>query len=82
VDTTLFETAKRLPLAERVELAEALWEDIRAEGYQPPLTPAQADELDRRLEDYRRHPETGVLWDQVSAVFHTKRDPRHLDGRP
>ena len=72
VKTTLFETAKRLPLAERVELAEALWEDIQAEGYEPALTPAQADALDQRLEEYRRHPETGVLWERVQAELEQK----------
>jgi len=72
MNATLFETAKRLPLAERVELAEALWEDIEAEGYEPKLTSAQADELDRRLEEHRRHPEAGVPWEEVKAELEQK----------
>jgi len=35
MNSTLLETAKKLPLAERVELAEVLWETIAAEGYEP-----------------------------------------------
>lgn len=72
MNATLFETAKRLPLAERVELAEALWENIAAEGHEPALTPAQAAELDRRLEEHNRRPETGVPWEQVKAQLEKK----------
>src|SRR3954454_3118910 len=42
----LLETVKALPLTERIELAEALWESITDEGHEPPLTPAQAEELE------------------------------------
>ena len=48
MNADLLEAAKALPLPERIELAEALWESITGEGHEPPLTPAQADELDRR----------------------------------
>src|SRR5215218_220390 len=41
---------KNLPLPERLDLLDALWESVIAEGYEPPLTSAQADELDRRLQ--------------------------------
>ncbi len=63
MNADLLEAAKALPLAERIELAEALWESITNEGHEPPLTPAQAEELDRRLEEYHRHPQTGILWE-------------------
>jgi len=75
MNATLLETAKKLPLAERVELAEALWETIAAEGYEPALTPAQAAELDRRLEEHRRHPEAGMPWEQVKADLEQKHGP-------
>jgi len=76
MNETLFENAKRLPLAERVELAEALWEDIAAEGYEPALTAAQGAELDRRLEAHRQNPETAIPWEQVKAELEKKH------GRP
>ncbi len=72
MNATLLETAKKLPLAERVELAEALWENIAAEGYEPPIIPAQAAELDRRLEEHRRHPEAGIPWEQVKGGLEKK----------
>ena len=72
MDANLLETAKALPLPERIELAEALWETIANDGYEPPLTPAQAAELDRRLEEHRRNPQTGIPWEQVKAELDQK----------
>lgn len=31
------------------------------------LTPAQREELDRRLEDYRQHPGEGSPWEEVRS---------------
>ena len=59
------DTVKRLPLAERIELVEALWESITEEGYEPPLTNAQAAELDRRVEAHRRNPNDVVSWESI-----------------
>ncbi len=39
MNADLLEAAKALPLPERIELAEALWESITGEGHEPPLTP-------------------------------------------
>jgi putative addiction module component (TIGR02574 family) len=71
MNSVVLETAKRLPLAERIELAQALWESLADEGYEPALTPAQAAELDRRLEAHREHPEAALPWDQVKAELET-----------
>lgn len=49
MSTSILDTAKSLPLSERIELVEALWESIIQDGYEPELTTAQAEELDRRL---------------------------------
>src|SRR2546430_2219786 len=65
MNADLFEAAKALPLPERMELAEALWESITGEGHEPPFTPAQADELDRRLGEHRAGPRDGNSWGQV-----------------
>ena len=76
MNTELLTTAKALPLLERIELAEALWESITQDGYEPPLTPAQAAELDRRLEEHRRDGQTVIPWEQVKAELEQKH------GRP
>ena len=65
MNANLLEAAKALPLAERIDLAEALWESITDGGHEPPLTPAQAEELDRRLEEHRRNPQNGIPFDGV-----------------
>jgi len=72
MNADLLEAAKALPLPERIELAEALWESIAGEGHEPPLTPAQADELDRRLEEHRRDPKSGIPWEQAKVELDQK----------
>ena len=65
MNAELLETAKGLPLPERLELLEALWESVVAEGYEPPLTDAQAAELDRRLGAHWRNPADVTSWQQI-----------------
>ena len=72
MNADLLEAAKALPLPERIELAEALWESITGEGHEPPLTPAEADELDRRLEEHWRDPKSGIPWEQVKVELDQK----------
>ncbi len=76
MNAELLTTAKALPLPERIGLAEALWDSITQEGYEPPLTPAQAAELDGRLEEHRRNPQSAIPWEQVKAELEQKH------GRP
>jgi len=72
MNADLLEAAEALPLPERVELAEAVWENITGEGHEPPVTAAQADELDRRLEEHRRDPKSGIPWEQVKVELDQK----------
>lgn len=53
-------------------MAEALWESSSDEGHEPTLTPAQAEELDRRLEEHRRNSQTGMPWQQIEAELDEK----------
>ena len=43
-----------LSIAERIQLAEDLWDSILEQQEQLPLSPAQQQELDRRLENYEK----------------------------
>lgn len=67
----LEDEARKLPAAERARLAEALWDSIADEAnINPevlPLSDDQRAELDRRLADYRAHPETSVPWEVIKA---------------
>lgn len=59
----------RLTAAERIELAQDLWDSLTPEEIEAelPLDEAQQAELDRRLDDLERHPEAGLTWEQVRA---------------
>ena len=73
MSSNFVDTAKRLPLAERIELVEALWESITQEGYEPSLTPEQVDELDRRVEAHRRNPNDVVAWESIEGELVNRR---------
>ena len=67
MNKTLLEQARSLPAAERLQLAQELWESLLDSGHEPELTPQQAAELDRRLEEHRRHPDDVIPWEDVKA---------------
>ena len=60
---------ERLSPDERLELMEQLWESLRKEPSSVPLTNAQREELDRRLDDLESDIQKGVPlgipWDEV-----------------
>ena len=62
----------KLSIAERIQLAEDLWESIPEEGIDVPLTEAQKAELDRRLEDLERNPDAGEPWEVVRARLYER----------
>lgn len=54
--------------AERIQLAEDLWDSVSADADNlPPLTDAQLAEVQRRLADHRRDPSTAIPWEEVRA---------------
>ncbi len=57
----------KLSVAERIQLAEDLWDSIAAETGDLPLTEAQKAELDRRLAELECDPEAGESWSVVRA---------------
>jgi putative addiction module component (TIGR02574 family) len=50
---------------ERLTLLEQLWDSLTATPEVIPLTDAQRDELDRRLDDLERDDPLGIPWDDV-----------------
>jgi putative addiction module component (TIGR02574 family) len=52
----LAEEIRRLSVDERIRLIDQIWDGIAADTEPPPLTAAQRDEIERRIESYRRDP--------------------------
>ena len=62
----------KLSVAERIQLAEDLWDSIPAEAADVPLTDAQKAELDRRLEELEQDPDAGESWEVVRARLYDR----------
>jgi putative addiction module component (TIGR02574 family) len=62
----------KLSIAERIQLAEDLWDSIPPEGVEVPLTDAQRAELDRRLRDLEQDPDAGESWEIVRARLYDR----------
>lgn len=54
-----------LPPAERVEIAQQIWESVFDHPETVPLTEAQRVELERRWSALERSPDEGEPWDDV-----------------
>jgi putative addiction module component (TIGR02574 family) len=54
-------------VAERIQLVEDLWDSIAEEADAWPITEAQRQEIDRRLADHERDPQSAIPWDEVRA---------------
>ena len=58
----------RLSVAERIQLAEDIWDSIAAESPESAtLTAAQLQEVQARLQAHDQDPSTAVPWEQVRS---------------
>lgn len=55
----------QMSVAERIQLAEDIWDSIAAVPEALPLTEAERQELNRRLELHARNPDEGIPWDEL-----------------
>ncbi|MBS3025725.1 MAG: addiction module protein [Dolichospermum sp. DET50] len=60
-----------LSIAERIQLAEDLWDSILEQQEELPLSSAQQQELERRLENYEKNPTNGSSWEDVKKRYST-----------
>lgn len=56
-----------LSVNERIALVQDIWDSIVIAPEGVPLTDAQRQELDARLEDYHKSPSAGSPWEVVEA---------------
>ena len=57
---------------ERLRLIEELWDSLTERPETVPLTNAQREELDRRLDDLERSGAVGIPWDEVLQQIHSR----------
>ena len=62
----------KLSVPERIQLAEDLWDSIAAEPEALPLSEAQRAEIERRLAEHDRAPESAIPWEEVRARLHQR----------
>jgi putative addiction module component (TIGR02574 family) len=57
----------QLSIAQRILLVEDIRDSIAPEAEQIPLTEAQKQDLQRRIEAYEANPKAGSTWEEVKA---------------
>jgi putative addiction module component (TIGR02574 family) len=63
---SLLADASRLPVVDRIQLIEALWDTVPA-GALPPLTDEWLEEIKRRSAEYESGSVQTVPWEQIRA---------------
>jgi putative addiction module component (TIGR02574 family) len=66
MDKALLKELLELSPAERIELAEDLWDSIEPEDM-PPLSAEQIAEYERRYAEHLRDPSGAATWEDVKA---------------
>ena len=62
----LFADLFKLSPAERIQLAEDLWDSVASEPQNlPPLSDKERAEIDRRLSEHARDPASSAMWEDV-----------------
>lgn len=64
-----------LPVQERIQLVEVIWESIAAFPQSLEVSPELKTELQERLADFERNPEAGYSWDEVKLQLKNRTWP-------
>jgi putative addiction module component (TIGR02574 family) len=54
-----------LSVQDRISLAQQIWDSVASDPDSLPLTVEQREELESRLEEYRKNPQDGAAWEDV-----------------
>ncbi|NJD20731.1 MAG: addiction module protein [Gemmatimonadetes bacterium] len=66
------EGIRRLSVAERVQLAQDIWDTLEPTAEDLPLTEEQEAILDRRLAEHRADPTSAIPWETVKARLESR----------
>jgi putative addiction module component (TIGR02574 family) len=73
MDETLVTELLKLTPAERIQLAEELWDSVAADPENlPALSDAQRAEIQRRLDEHDRDPTTAIAWEELRARLRSR----------
>lgn len=69
--STLMEDVKKMPISERIQLVEDIWDTIATVPDTLKLSKTELAELDRRRDAHQADPTSGIPWKEVrSKLFH------------
>jgi putative addiction module component (TIGR02574 family) len=57
----------RLPVSQRMQLLEEIWDSIAVDGQLPEMPDWHKQELDSRLAELESNPQAGSSWEDVKA---------------
>lgn len=66
-----------LSVAEKIQIVEDIWDSIRRNPEELPLSEAEKRELDKRLADYEQNPDDGIEWETLKKnILQSKRNAK------
>lgn len=65
---------KKLPVSERIQLVEDIWDSIAEEAVPLQLSADEREELRRRMAEHTADPESGIAWQEVRCSLFKDRD--------
>ncbi len=69
----LITDAASLPISDRLRVAAAIWDSLPEDAYPAPAPEIKA-EFDRRMESYRRNPESAMTIDELRDRLNVDRN--------
>ncbi|MBK8464636.1 MAG: addiction module protein [Chloracidobacterium sp.] len=69
MNTQLLEEVLQLPVDERLQLAENIWDSVETEQHSLALTPEQRAELNRRIEYHKKNPGEMIPWETARERY-------------
>ncbi len=65
----------KLSIAERIQLAEDIWDSVSTTTQAIDLTEYQKTELDNRLETFQQNPQPGSTWEEAKQRLLNNESP-------
>jgi len=73
MDRNLLSDILKLSVPERIQLVQDVWDSIAVIPEPLDFTEEEKQEFDRRVEAYRKNPDSAIPWEQVRARLGRRR---------